>query len=121
MNSTISSARELPTVPWNWNSSTGEGLVSLRQESVRETLVHEGRKTFRAIDFSEGELPLETVLNNDWLDGSLRGYLFGRNEESTVEARMVRSRCFLDLEVRISEDDFGFFLSRLPLASNLAR
>ncbi len=90
---------------------TGEGLVSLRQESVRETLVHEGRKTLRAIDFSEGELPLETVLNNDWLDGSLRGYLFGRNEESTIEARMVRSRCFLDLEVRISEDDFGFFFS----------
>ena len=98
---------------------TREGLVSLTQESVREVLIHKGKETCRAIDFSEGELPLKTVLNNDWLDGSLRGHLFGRNEESTVETRMVRSRCFLDLEVRISEDDFGVFSFSVAFSQQL--
>ena len=94
---------------------TREGLVSLRQESVRETLVHEGRKTCRAIDFSEGKLPLDTVLDNYWLDDRLEGFLYGRN----VEARVVRSRCFLDLEVKPSESDLAFFSISVAFSQQL--
>ncbi len=99
---------------------TREGLVSLRQGSVRQVLVHKGKKTCRAIDFTEGKLPLDMVLSNDWLGENLRGHLMGSKEESTIEAHIVRSPCFLNLEMRIPEDDLMFYLSRLPLASSWA-
>ncbi len=85
---------------------TEEGAVSLTQEIVRETRCHKGPEECNAIDFTEGELPLDTVETNDWLGENLKGYLMARSQNATTEARMVRSRCFLDLEMKITEEEF---------------
>ena len=84
--------------------------------------MYKGRKTCRAVDFSEGKLPLDVALSNDWLGGNLRGRLLGlqgNNEESTVEVRMVRSRCFLDLEMKVTTSALTTFTFSVAFSQQL--
>ena len=84
------------------------GPIVLKQESIFETLVKNGQEISKAIDFAEGNLPLATVESSTWLSSTLDGLMSYESRRSDIVSRIVRRRCFLDLEVSPIGFQFGY-------------
>ncbi len=103
----------------------GGGLLTLAQESIRDIPMQNTNGTVKEIDLAEGEIPLEEIWNNAWLEESLS--FFKRQEEAQVEtrydygnARIIRSSCFLDLELQFFKDGMKRMGFGVPISQQTA-
>ena len=83
-----------------------EGPIALVQEVAGEVISQNGQEMHNKITFSEGrEISSQIFLENPWLD-PFRGAIFSmfdEDEKFEVDFRIARSRCFLNLEMKASE------------------
>ena len=84
---------------------TPEGKLILMQESIGELCSQCGEEKYIEIKLKEGKLTLASGQNATWLEQSLRHYTgLGLLPKLTEwDARVVRVRCFLDLEIEAGE------------------
>ena len=107
---------------------TSQGQITLTQELISDIDLQNGQMVSNEIILTEGVLPPSTIQENDWLQQALKESLFTKLDPSPseMEGHVVRSRCFLDLEmVKVEEHsvqviNIGPFSQQLgPLLANI--
>ena len=82
-----------------------EGPIGLTREKVSDVVFQNGSEVCQEINFTEGTVPLSKFEENAWLNQRLKNYPFIQ-DSSIGQGRVVRARCFLDLEMDV-EDEYG--------------
>ena len=89
---------------------TQDGRISLLRESLSEVYTHEGKETSNSMELQEGEISLSKLWETPWLGEGMWDETreWTETEISLFQARVERSRCFLDLHVVQHEEGAMF-------------
>ena len=85
-------------------NQTRHGLIELAKESVSEISFHNGQKSVNQLVFTEMEVPHPTIEDFAWLVPGIEVKSLFSIEEPTIEVYVEPSRCFLDLEVVVTDE-----------------